>query len=168
MAQENSGQLLLQTERVRADFSIPTGNVNNTNSEQAYEQDDDFFHVACHIDSNLKSKIERGEFIDLERLLPRDRGGYRSFSDSNELEPVNKDGVAYFSPATEKAKITGIRSWEQAFRVYAAIYSKAQPSRASEIWQYIYVINIAASSYSWDNVAFYDYTFRQLMSEKTR
>ena len=37
-------------------------------------------------------------------------------------------------------------------------------SRAAEIWQYIYVTNSAASTYLWDYVANYDYTFRQLMS----
>ena len=74
--------------------------------------------------------------------------------------------MAYFTLANDHSKISGICTWEQAFRVYAAIYSKAQPSRASEIWQYIYVINLAAASYAWDNVAFYDFTFRQLMSEQ--
>ena len=141
-------------------MSAPSGNA-------AYncEQGDDFFHVACHIDSNLKAKIERGEFIDLERLLPKERFGYRSSAEGNKLELVSKDGVAYFTPVNDRSKISGIRTWEQAFRVYAAIYSKAQPSRASEIWQYIYAINLAAASYAWDNVAFYDFTFRQLMSE---
>ena len=59
-------------------------------------------------------------------------------------------------------------SWEQAFHVYAAIYSQANPSHATEIWQYMHVINIAAGSYSWENVSFYDYTFRQLMSQKPK
>ena len=80
---------------------------------------------------------------------------------------MSKDGMTYFTPAQDcSTKITGIRKWEQAFRVYAAIYSKANPSRASEIWEYVYIINLAASSYSWENVAFYDHTFRELMSTK--
>ena len=137
-----------------------TGKVHYNNND-----DDDFFHVACHIDQNLKDKIEKGEFIDLERLLLKGRAGHK-LHDENRLELVTKDGMAYFTPANDKAKITGIRTWEQAFRVYVAIYSKAQPSRASEIWQYIYVINLVASSYAWENVAFYDFTFRQLMSER--
>ena len=66
----------------------------------------------------------------------------------------------------KNSKISGICRWEQAFRVYAAIYSKANLRRASEIWQYVYIINLAASSYAWENVAFYDYTFWQLMSIK--
>ena len=68
-------------------------------------------------------------------------------------------------PIRKNSKFLGVRRWEQAFRVYAAIYSAANPARSAEIWQYVYVINLAASSYQWDDVAQYDYTFRQLMSQ---
>ena len=34
-------------------------------------EDDDYFHLACHMDASLKAKIEKGEYIDLEKLLPR-------------------------------------------------------------------------------------------------
>ena len=68
-------------------------------------------------------------------------------------------------PSTDKeSKITNIRRWEQAFRIYAAIYSQENPDRAAEIWQYVHVVNTAAASYVWDNVACYDMTFRHLMS----
>ena len=62
----------------------------------------------------LRGKIERGEFIDLEWLLVKQKTGYRQ-SDSNRLELVSKDGLAYFTPAQDRPKITGIRTWEQAF-----------------------------------------------------
>ena len=61
-------------------------------------------------------------------------------------------------------KITNIRRWEQAFRIYGNIYSKANPTRATEIWQYVEIINRAAKKFSWENVASYDYQFRQWMS----
>ena len=35
------------------------------------DNDDEFFHLTCHVDSSLKAKIERGEYIDLEYLLPK-------------------------------------------------------------------------------------------------
>ena len=35
--------------------------------------DDDFFHLTCHIDPNLFHKIEKGEFVELEKLLPKDK-----------------------------------------------------------------------------------------------
>ena len=37
--------------------------------------DDDFFHLTCHIDPNLIHKIEKGEFVELEKLLPKDKLG---------------------------------------------------------------------------------------------
>ena len=33
--------------------------------------DDDFFHLTCHIDPSLFLKIEKGEFVELEKLLLR-------------------------------------------------------------------------------------------------
>lgn len=75
--------------------------------------------------------------------------------------------MTYLAPASDReVKITNVKKWDQAFRVYAAIYCNANPQRSAEVWQYNYVIHSAASSYQWDNVAYYDYTFRQLMAEK--
>ena len=34
--------------------------------------DVDFFHLTCHIDPALVKKIEKGEFVDLNKLLPKD------------------------------------------------------------------------------------------------
>ena len=38
------------------------------------DTDDDFFHVTCHVDPQLKERIEAGQFIELEKLLPKDHG----------------------------------------------------------------------------------------------
>ena len=88
-------------------------------------------------------------------------------TDDNVMELVTRGGQTFFAPAHDRdSKITNVKKWDSAFRVYAAIYSEANPTRAAEIWQYIYVIHKAASNYYWDNVAFYDFTFRQLMARK--
>ena len=98
-------------------------------------------------------------------MLPKLRGTYLpNGTGDNKLDLVFRDGHSFFVPAATESKINGVRKWEQAFRVYAAIYSKANPGRAAEIWQYVHIINVAASAYTWDNVANYDYTFRQLMA----
>ena len=135
------------------------------------DDDDEFFHVTCHIDSGLRSKIARGEFVDLEKLLPKDKtggGGNISLSaEENKVELVSRGGHTYFKPVNE-THITGLRKWEQAFRIYAAIYTEANLERSVEIWQYMHVINVAASAYQWDNVASYDLTFRQLMAFKPK
>ena len=159
---DSATRAIIQAEQFKAQLTPPAGN----NAIHDHDNDDDFFHVSCHIDEVLKDTIERGEFVDLERLLPKERANYR-FGEDRKLELVSRDGMAYFTP-TQECKIVGLRKWEQAFRVYVAIYSKAQPQRASEIWQYVYMINVTAASYSWENVAFYDYTFRQLMSAKPK
>ena len=88
-------------------------------------------------------------------------------SNYDRLEFIMKEGQTYLAPAggDREPKVNGIRRWEQAFRVYAAIYSKANPHRAAEIWHYIHVINTAASNYIWENVAYYDFTFCQMMAK---
>ena len=134
--------------------------VIQVSAQDKFGDDDEFFHLTCNVDANLKSKIERGEFVDLEKLLPKckDNGGC--------LEWISKEGMTFLSPVQDREQqITNMRRWEQAFRIYSAIYCAANPSRSGEIWQYIYTINSAASTYIWDNVAYYDTTFRQLMAE---
>ena len=113
------------------------------------DDDDEFFHVTCHIESGLRTKIARGEFIDFEKLLPKDKGGGGgniASADESKVELVSKDGHTYFKPVKE-CQINGLRRWEQAFHVYAAIYTEANPERSGEIWQYIHTINVAASAY---------------------
>ena len=135
-----------------------------------FDQDDEFFHVTSQVDANLRLKIERGEFVDLERLLPKDKfsGGPRNDDLNKQLFQLISQGTnSYMTPPDAKgARINNIRKWDQAFRVFAAIYTQANPSRSSEIWQYVYVIHTAAASNAWDNVSFYDVTFRELMASK--
>ena len=128
--------------------------------------DDDFFHLTCQIEPSLIHKIEKGEFVELEKLLPKDRSSFsKGGGDETRLEWVQRDGSTYLvSAANRDNRITGIRHWEQAFRAYATIYCAANPQRSKEIWQYIAVINTAASAYTWDNVYNYDITFRHLMA----
>ena len=45
--------------------------------------DDDFFHLTCHVDGNLINKKEKGEFVELDKLLPRDK---RRKGDDNRME----------------------------------------------------------------------------------
>ena len=126
-----------------------------------------FFHTSRHIESALRSKVERGEFIDLGKLLPNERAaGGVPVSQDNRLGLVYEDGEAFLAPAKKVNKINSIRRWDAAFRVYATIFSEANPHRASELLQYVQVIHLAAANNAWENVAFYDYTFRQLMATK--
>ena len=123
--------------------------------------DDAFFHITCHVDPKLRRMIERGEFVELDKLLPKNR--FRKKQYDGKFRWIMKGSDAFLSPVENESGISGIRKWEQAFRVYATIYSKANPHRSAEIWQYIHVINVASATYIWDNVAEYDFAFRQLM-----
>ena len=44
------------------------------------------------------------------------------------MDKIYKDGHSYFVPAPSEGKIRGVRKWEQAFCIYAAIYFQANPS----------------------------------------
>ena len=171
-----AGQKLLSPYNIEQGHFIKQGQVVMGNNHNTFNSqlvpnvglgvsDDDFFHLTCHIDPNLIAKIEKGEFVELEKLLPKDRAQYsRGGGEENRLEWVQRDGNTFLVSAGKDAKITGIRRWEQAFRAYATIYCAANPHRSKEIWQYIAVINTAASAYSWDNVYNYDITSRHLMA----
>ena len=141
-------------------------NNNEQKSLDGQRSDDDFFRLTCHVDPSLISKIENGEFVDLERLLPKDRLTGSRPSNEQKLEWVRTEEGTYLVPSSndKSNRISSFRKWEAAFRVYATIYCGANPLRSKEIWQYVSVIGTAASSFIWDNVANYDYTFRQLMA----
>ena len=128
--------------------------------------DDNFMHITCHLDEKLIEKIEKGEYVELEKLLVKPK--HLRYGHDNKVDTkIVRGGLTYVLPESDKEpKITNVKKWEQAFRVYAAVYTKANPTRAAEIWQYVHIINTAAMSYSWENVAQYDFTFRHLMAKK--
>ena len=128
-------------------------------------QDDEFYHVTCHVDSRLKQRIQKGEYVELETLIPKAHG--QLLKDDERLQQyVTKGGYTYWAPPERETKISNIRKWEQAFRVFAAIYCQANLTRSVEIWQYVHTINSAAVSFDWENVYYYDITFRQMMAER--
>ena len=175
-ARQRTQKIILESEKFKANIVVPQGKLSeikqlidvdeNIVRLRDLDNDDDFFHVTCRLDHSLKTKIEAGEFVDLEKLLPKEHSGLIDTRGDQVMELVSKGGPTYFAPKSNDVKITGIGKWEQAFRIYAAVYSKANPNRSAEIWEYVYVINAAASAHSWESVAFYDYTFRQLMAAK--
>ena len=105
--------------------------------------------------------------MELDKLLPKDKAarGY-SMNEQHGVQLLTKNGQTFLAPASTEKKITNIRLWDQAFRVYATIYTKSNPERAREICQYVHIIHTAASTYSWSNVSTYDFMFRKLMASK--
>ena len=137
--------------------------VNRVENEKwSPDFDDSFFHITCHMDPAMRAKIENGDFVELEKLLPKDKYAKQ---DDQRMELISWDGAPFFISSGRYERINGIKKWEQAFRIYAAVYSRVNPNRSAEIWQYIDVIHLAAAAYSWENVCAYDTTFRRLMAQ---
>ena len=133
------------------------------------DNDDDFFHASCHVAQALRSKIESGEYIELDKLLPREKAIGTFTIEDDRVQPIQlmtRNGLTYLTPSNTESKITNLCKWDQAFRVYSTIYTKANPERLSEILQYIHIIHTGVGAYSWSNVAFYDFMFRRLMATK--
>ena len=162
-------------DKLRTKFVTPEGLAPIDNEIlflRNFDQDDEFFHVTSQIEPSLKAKIERGEFVDLDRLLPKDRfSNIRGSDDLNKqlFQLITQGTNSYLTAPPEPRgnnRVNSMKKWDQAFRVFGAIYTQANPSRAGEIWQYVYVIHTAAASNPWENVYFYDITFRELMASK--
>ena len=94
-AQLRADNTLLEAEKFKARVEPPGNDFDQNMSIRddmqilnigAGVSDDDFFHLTCHIDPNLIHKIEKGEFVELEKLLPKDKLG-RS-GEENRLEWV--------------------------------------------------------------------------------
>ena len=129
MAWETVQKVVIQAEQFRAEVATPKGKQLNhvqhaTNSPMNLEartkflginnedgrvlDDDEFFHITCHMDRLLTAKIEQGEYVDLEKLLLVKRFRYKS--DDDHLEFVKHEGQTFLAPVQEKeGRINGIR-----------------------------------------------------------
>ena len=166
-------KFILDAERLKASLVAPAGLFpgkidSNIKLLRNLDNDDDFFHTSCHVDPAIKAKIEKGQFVELDKLLPREDGlpNLPGEEDFATIQLVSVKGQRFLAPPPKQRRINSVRRWDQAFRIYAMVYVQANPDRSGEILQYVDVIHTAASNYSWDNVAFYDHTFRQLMAAK--
>ena len=61
-AKQKVCQSLIQAEQFKATVAEPKGNSLS---------DDDFFHLMCHVDSNLVAKIKRGTFCRFRETLAK-------------------------------------------------------------------------------------------------
>ena len=124
--------------------------------------DEKYVAIGANIDADMQEKIVRGEYVEFARLLPKERLSL----DDNRLETINRGGMTYFVPTTdrEQNQITSFNKWEKAFRMYSNVYLRAHPQRATELIQYNHIIFTASLSYTWDNVYSYDREFRTHMA----
>ena len=108
-AKELADDVILQAEKFKADATVPNKGKVTQMGKYDYSLDDEFFHNTCHIDDTLVTKIQNGEFVDLEKLLAK--ALKTPFNDNDQrLDIVNKEGRPYFIPYAEKEqKITNVR-----------------------------------------------------------
>lgn len=128
--------------------------------------DHEHYMLSAHIDKLTTQKIQRGKYVQIEKLISRTDRGLSCIED-NRLEMVSRNGQTYLVPAEDRnqGEITNFRQWERAFRIYAGIYARANPNRAAEMYQFVSNIQAASNVYIWDNVASYDRIFRTLMHD---
>ena len=165
-AKEIADKAIIEAEQHKAAIEQPKGTCQPNIDIRMFDNDDDFFHTLCHIDQHLINKIQKYEFIELVKMLQKPQHLDMN-NDEGRLNIVTRDGEDFLvRNKTSSDKITGIRKWDQAFCLYAAIYCQAHPERAVEMLQYSDIINQATTQFSWDRVARYDYVFCQLMAKK--
>ena len=124
--------------------------------------DEDYQMVDAHIDEVTRRKIQSLEYVDLRKLLPKQKMGIGREEDQH-MEIVSRNGFTYLSPISEReaANINSYGKWEQAFRIYSNVLTSKMPGKSTELLQYGHTIHTAAMSYHWDNVYSYDKEFRQ-------
>ena len=172
VAREKAEKAVLEAEQFKATINVPQSMHVGINDNQYFSEeikdDDEFFHITCHVEPSLVEKISKGEYVELNKLLPKSHGVYYGQSE-NKTELVFREGKPVFISHIDKSRVVnGVHRWEQTFRVYVATYSQAYPHCVAEIWQYVFTINSAAASYAWPNVAEYDFAFRQMMSKNPK
>ena len=137
---------------------------NEENVVRSADVDEKYLVIGAHVDPLIQQKIINNEFVDFSKLLPKNR--FSASDEENRLELVTRGGATYFVPASDRdnASITSFTKWEQAFRVFSNIFSRAYPSKVTELIQYNDIIHVAASTYIWENVYRYDKEFRRHIS----
>ena len=165
--EQHAEQRIRDAEVSRAMVFLPTGKGSDralqkhSNNQFVFtammDEDEDYITVGSHVDEFTIGKIRRSEYIDFGKLIPRDQ---ILVAEDSRLELVVKGGQTYYVPVNKTTEITNFNKWEQAFRVFANIYTKYYPHQSSELIEYNHVIHTISMVYPWDNIYLYDKDFR--------
>ena len=157
--EEKIQNMIRDAERAKAKIFATQGN-SNDKLPSAFV-DESYIVVGAHLDETMINKIIKGDYVEFGKLLPRDRV---VAEEDGRLEMYCKNGRTFWSPVSNTISINSFAKWEQAFRVFSNIYSKANPSRAAELIEYNHIIHTISQAYVWDNVYLYDKEFRLHMA----
>lgn len=174
-SKERADKILLEAELNRAELLKPGKEpINNLNQQEIIADklgqllgvnlkhlvyDARHKSLGSHVDLAMRNRILRGEFVELDKLLPHQ--GKRGSQSRSRMQLCNQDGRAFWMAEVDDSVINSYRKWEQAFEIYASIYITAFPNRAGELYDYKHVIRDAADNFVWENVAGYDDEFRR-------
>lgn len=123
--------------------------------------------LGAHVDDCVREAIQRGDYINLSRLLPKD--AVIPDDDLDRYHVVGKDGISYYVKKSDEVNkdlglpITSLARWDEAFRTYSAIYLEKQPWKATQLAEYVNYIHRQAATFIWSNVYNYDILFRRIM-----
>ena len=135
--------------------------------DSAIEVDEKYSHSTSHLNGALIAKIEKGEFVELAKLIKRSVPSGIAEDENKRIQLYDREGSSYYLPLGNHREtpiaINSYKKWLKAFKLYANIYTKANPWRVKEVFDYIETIEEAAEKYSWNNVYAYDIEFRKLM-----
>ena len=161
---QHTQQMLREAEAAKARIHATAGrNLLDTYFERnsVTVMDERYIVVGAHVEEPLVQKISRDEYVDFGKLIPKDRV---MAEEDGRLEMHVKDGRTFWAPVQVTSNINNFTKWEQAFRVFANIYTKVNPHRSSELIEYNHIINMASLSFTWDNVYMYDKEFHLHMA----
>ena len=170
--QEKAANTIRKAELAKVKMFPPTGENNcyctrfptesNIPFELVAKVDQDYLVIGGHIDESTQLKIIIGKYIDFSKLIPRDK---ILVEEENRLELVVKNGRTFWSQVNETVSINCFSRWEQAFRIYLNVYTRAHPKKSSELIQYNHIIHSISLTYVWNNVYSYDKEFRLHLSK---
>ena len=136
------------TEKARAQMYPVPGKVENISIAKI---DEDYQMVDVHLDDVIHKRICNFEFIDLSKLLQRNKG----FKDNDQrMKIASRNGYTFLSPISEHEaiQVNTYNKWEKAFRIYSNVLTAKHPQKATEHLQYNHTIYTASMSYHWENV----------------
>ena len=74
--------------------------------------DESYIVVGSHLDCLMVERIERGEYVDFGKLVPKDR---ILIEDDQRLEMIIRGGKTYYVPVADVTSINNFPCSEQAF-----------------------------------------------------
>ena len=102
-AEEQADKIVHDAEMARARmFEVP-GKIGTTENLNMCQIDEDYQMIDSHVDEVLKRKIQAMEYVELGKLIPKNRFLHNDNSQHQRLEIVNKNGMSFLAPASDNS-----------------------------------------------------------------